>query len=84
MPGTVGGLEYAREKYGTLSRADLIDPAIGYAENGFVLDDGDALLLDDGGAGLARRPRRGGDLPQPRPAVRASAIGWCRRISRAR
>ena len=46
VPGTVGGLEYAREKYGTLSRADLLEPAIGYAENGFTLDDGDARLLD--------------------------------------
>src|SRR5450631_1918670 len=26
-PGTVGGLEYAREKYGKLSRADVLDPA---------------------------------------------------------
>ena len=45
MPGTVGGLEYAREKYGTLPRADLIDPAIALAENGFALDAGDVFPL---------------------------------------
>jgi len=45
VPGTVGGLEYAREKYGTLPRAALIDPAIGLAENGFRLDAGDVFPL---------------------------------------
>ncbi len=45
VPGTVGGLEYAREKYGTLPRADLIDPAIALAENGFTLDAGDVFPL---------------------------------------
>src|SRR5260221_9051679 len=28
VPGTVSGLEYAREKYGTMTRAALIEPAI--------------------------------------------------------
>jgi gamma-glutamyltranspeptidase/glutathione hydrolase len=56
VPGTVGGLEYAREKYGTLSRADLLDPAIGYAENGFTLDDGDARLLDTAAPDLRGDP----------------------------
>jgi gamma-glutamyltranspeptidase/glutathione hydrolase len=45
VPGTVGGLEYAREKYGTLPRADLIDPAIALAENGFTLEPGDVFPL---------------------------------------
>jgi gamma-glutamyltranspeptidase/glutathione hydrolase len=56
VPGTVGGLEYAREKYGTLSRADLVDPAIGYAEDGFTLDDGDARLLDTAASDLRGDP----------------------------
>src|SRR5271165_90082 len=45
VPGSVAGLEYAREKYGTLSRGTLIAPAIGFAEHGFVLDDGDIALF---------------------------------------
>src|SRR5437762_14090935 len=45
VPGTVAGLEYAREKYGTRSRGALIAPAIGFAERGFVLDAGDIALF---------------------------------------
>ena len=45
VPGTVAGLEYAREKYGTLSARTLIAPAIALAEHGFVLDQGDVALL---------------------------------------
>jgi len=45
VPGTVAGLEYAREKYGTRPRATLVAPAISYAKRGFVLDKGDVALL---------------------------------------
>jgi len=45
VPGSVAGMEYAREKYGTRSRGTLIAPAISFAEHGFVLDDGDIALL---------------------------------------
>ncbi|HEY2560306.1 MAG TPA: gamma-glutamyltransferase [Caldimonas sp.] len=45
VPGTVSGLETALAKYGTMKRADLIAPAIRFAEQGFVLDRGDAALL---------------------------------------
>src|SRR5262245_30120213 len=38
VPGSVSGMEYAREKYGTMKRADLIAPALQLAEDGFVLD----------------------------------------------
>ena len=83
VPGTVGGLEYAREKYGTLSRADLLEPAIGYAENGFTLDDGDARLLDMAAPDCAATPphRRFSSTTAGRSRP---ASGWCRRISRAR
>src|SRR4030088_3005381 len=40
VPGSVAGMEHAREKYGTLSREALIAPAIAFAEDGFVLDQG--------------------------------------------
>jgi gamma-glutamyltranspeptidase/glutathione hydrolase len=45
VPGSVSGLELAREKYGTMSRAALLAPAIAYAEQGFVLEQGDIDLL---------------------------------------
>jgi gamma-glutamyltranspeptidase/glutathione hydrolase len=45
VPGTVAGLEYAREKYGTRPRAELIAPAIRLAERGFVLRPGDTEML---------------------------------------
>ena len=46
VPGTVSGMEYVLQKYGTLPRAKLIAPAIAYAEKGFVLDQGDVDMLD--------------------------------------
>src|SRR5689334_3711841 len=45
VPGTVSGLELAREKYGTMKRATLLAPAIKLAHDGFVLDQGDIDLL---------------------------------------
>jgi gamma-glutamyltranspeptidase/glutathione hydrolase len=45
VPGPVSGMEYAREKYGSMTRADLLAPAIQLAEQGFVLDQGDVDLL---------------------------------------
>ncbi len=46
VPGTVAGLELAREKYGKLNRQTLIAPAISLARNGFVLDQGDVDMLE--------------------------------------
>lgn len=45
VPGSVSGLEYAREKYGTMKRATLLAPAIALAERGFALDQGDIDML---------------------------------------
>src|SRR5580765_409897 len=45
VPGTVSGLELALGKYGTMKRSALIAPAIKYAQDGFVLDQGDADLF---------------------------------------
>jgi gamma-glutamyltranspeptidase/glutathione hydrolase len=46
VPGTVSGMELALSKYGTMKRAAVIAPAIKYAEDGFVLDQGDVDMLD--------------------------------------
>jgi len=48
IPGTVAGLELARTKYGTRSRAILMAAAIHLARDGFALDQGDADFLAEG------------------------------------
>lgn len=45
VPGSVSGLEYARQKYGTQQRAALLRPAIALAKNGFTLNQGDIDIL---------------------------------------
>jgi gamma-glutamyltranspeptidase / glutathione hydrolase len=47
VPGTVLGLETAREKYGTLARATLMAPSIALAQEGFILTRGDVDVLKD-------------------------------------
>jgi gamma-glutamyltranspeptidase/glutathione hydrolase len=37
VPGSVAGLLYALEKYGTMSRQEVMQYAIDYAENGFKI-----------------------------------------------
>jgi gamma-glutamyltranspeptidase/glutathione hydrolase len=56
VPGTVMGLETARQKYGTLPRATLIAPAIKLAETGFVLTRGDVAVLADGTQAFRDQP----------------------------
>ncbi|MER9303742.1 gamma-glutamyltransferase [Mesorhizobium sp. M0293] len=56
VPGSVAGFEMAREKYGTLSRQDLMAPAIGYAKDGFVLNQGDAASFAGSADRLAKDP----------------------------
>ena len=45
VPGTVSGMEMARAKYGTMQRPALLAPAIKYAQQGFVLEQGDIDML---------------------------------------
>ena len=56
IPGSVAGLEYAREHYGTMSRQALIAPALALARNGFVLKAGDVGLIQAAQQDLARNP----------------------------
>ena len=58
VPGTVAGLALAEAKYGSgrLSLADLIQPAIGLAANGFRVEDDLADSLPAARARLARWP----------------------------
>jgi len=59
VPGTVSGLEYAREKYATMTRAALIAPAIALAANGFTLDQGDVDMLATATDDFKRFPTTG-------------------------
>ena len=54
VPGTVSGLEYAREKYGSKPRAELIAPAIALADEGFTLEQGDVDMLGTATADFGR------------------------------
>ncbi len=54
VPGSVSGMEYAREKYGTMTRAELMAPAIRLADRGFALDQGDIDIFATATAGLKK------------------------------
>lgn len=45
VPGTVMGLNYALQHYGTMTLKHVIQPAIHLAQQGFVLNSGDVRLL---------------------------------------
>ncbi|MBZ9655945.1 gamma-glutamyltransferase [Phyllobacterium lublinensis] len=54
VPGSVLGFETARTKYGTKSREELMGPAIRFARDGFVLDQGDITSLQGGAKKLSK------------------------------
>jgi gamma-glutamyltranspeptidase/glutathione hydrolase len=56
VPGSVRGLETMREKYGTMSRAALMAPAIKLADEGFILAKGDADILSASAKAFADEP----------------------------
>jgi gamma-glutamyltranspeptidase/glutathione hydrolase len=57
VPGTVMGMERAREDFATLPRAELMAPAIRLAEDGFKLQAGDAAIFQ-GAAAEGYSPQR--------------------------
>ncbi len=56
VPGTVSGMEAALSKYGTMNRAQLLSPAIKFAHEGFVLEQGDIDMLTTATDSLKRDP----------------------------
>jgi len=56
VPGTVMGLERAREEYGTMPRAALMAPAIGLAQEGFILTQGDVDVLEEATRDFRKQP----------------------------
>jgi gamma-glutamyltranspeptidase/glutathione hydrolase len=56
VPGTVAGLELAVKTYGRMKLAQVVEPAIGLAENGFTVSDKLARELREEKTGLERFP----------------------------
>jgi gamma-glutamyltranspeptidase / glutathione hydrolase len=56
VPGTVMGLETARQKYGTLPRATLMSPSIKLAAEGFILTRGDVDVLAEATKAFREQP----------------------------
>jgi gamma-glutamyltranspeptidase/glutathione hydrolase len=56
VPGTVLGLDTALAKYGSMTRRQVMAPAIALAEEGFILSDADAQILASGGKAFASHP----------------------------
>ena len=54
VPGSVSGLEVALATYGTMPRAALLAPAIRFAQDGFVLQQGDVDMLASAADDLKR------------------------------
>lgn len=59
VPGSVSGMEYAREKYGTMKRGELLAPSIQLADKGFALEQGDIDLLGTATADFKEDPASG-------------------------
>jgi gamma-glutamyltranspeptidase/glutathione hydrolase len=58
VPGSVAGLAYAQKHWGKLPLAQVMEPAIRLARDGFVLDYGMAMDLRDGDLGVFPESRR--------------------------
>jgi gamma-glutamyltranspeptidase/glutathione hydrolase len=56
VPGTVAGLEFALQTYGTRKLAEVMAPAIRLAENGFLVSDKLAHEFEEEKPGLERFP----------------------------
>jgi gamma-glutamyltranspeptidase / glutathione hydrolase len=56
VPGSALGLDTALVRYGTMSRAQIMAPAIRLAREGFVLGQGDVDILDSGVKSFAEEP----------------------------
>jgi gamma-glutamyltranspeptidase len=76
IPGVVAGMDYLYQRYGSrkVTWADLIAPAIGYAEQGFVLDEALPTSIAEGRSYFEKYPEsRRIYLPEgrvPRPGER--------------
>jgi gamma-glutamyltranspeptidase/glutathione hydrolase len=79
VPGAVAGLTEALSKYGTMTLADVMAPAIRFAEQGFVVDDalssslrGNRALIEQFAGGGTFFPD--GAVPQPGATLRQPTL----------
>jgi gamma-glutamyltranspeptidase/glutathione hydrolase len=56
VPGSVAGFEKALHEYGSLTRQQVMAPAIKLAREGFILGQGDVALLHEGTKGFLQDP----------------------------
>jgi gamma-glutamyltranspeptidase/glutathione hydrolase len=56
VPGTVMGMEKMLTEYGTMTRAQVMAPAIKLAEDGYVLGQGDVNIYNRGAEAFAKQP----------------------------
>jgi gamma-glutamyltranspeptidase/glutathione hydrolase len=93
VPGTVMGMERAREEFGTLNRSALMAPAIALAQNGYRIEAGDAQIFNgasaegySGAYTFANQPNvreifmRDGKLPQPGDVLRQPQLAQTLRL----
>ncbi len=84
VPGTVMGMERARQEFATLPRGVLMAPAIALAQNGFRVEAGDADIFKK--AAFANQPNvreifmSGGRLPQPGDTLRQPQLAATLRL----
>jgi gamma-glutamyltranspeptidase / glutathione hydrolase len=87
VPGSPLGLDTALARYGTMSREQIMGPAIRLAREGFILGQGDVDILDSGVKSFAEEPnvaaiflkdgtpyRIGDKLVQPQLAATLEAL----------
>lgn len=69
VPGSVAGMVYAEQKYGRLGLARVMEPAVRYAADGFVLSEEEAAALHNRELAVFPESRRvfqrGGDYYRP-------------------
>jgi gamma-glutamyltranspeptidase / glutathione hydrolase len=56
VPGSVMGLDTLLKKYGTMTREQVMSPAIKLADEGFILNQGDADIMKNGAKAFAAQP----------------------------
>jgi gamma-glutamyltranspeptidase/glutathione hydrolase len=89
VPGAVAGLAAALARYGTLTLSEVLEPAIRYADSGFVVSQAmsnslrsNRSLIDRFGGGATFYP--GGDVPAVGTRIRQPALARTLRAIAAR